>query len=558
MVKTQNSQRSKSKIAIAIILALVVAIGAAFAFLTARDEKVNTFTYGKVDIEVVEPLWDAANPDGIIEKVVPTKSYDKDPAITNTGDNNAYVYMRVWMPKVDDVDVFVDEVQNDGTYIKSENDFELFSTVKNENASDAGVWNLVEGYEYKDEMQAYNYYVYAYSVPLAPGETSATLFDQIVAANIAHGEENIVEEFQNIVIEGFAIQAETGDTTFASAADAWNMYIKQEGYQWPDNPVSNYVSFISYDKSLAQRSAYSDKTETIVMPELITPNIPKTDFIGWIDEAGNIHSSNKEITIEDLYVLDTNTKEPINLNPVLQEVIVENVYNENINLSKPIKLIPINENSTAVIERCETENGSNVARYETYNEIFCPVCKKIDRDDYCKESLHATTSNVITEIYGYNNPAKMDEWYVYGIKENITIDDLFNDYVTVQGDGYATISASAGTYVGTGSVVKVYDRNGTESNTDDVLIEQFTVILYGDINGDSKINEFDYAIAWAEAFGSTEWSAIYSDDYQHFKAKAANISADNVFSSVDATQINFFTQGLVSIDQTTGVVGDPI
>ena len=47
----------KKLIITAIVLALVLAIGGILAYFTDVDTKINKFTMGNVDIEVLEPLF---------------------------------------------------------------------------------------------------------------------------------------------------------------------------------------------------------------------------------------------------------------------------------------------------------------------------------------------------------------------------------------------------------------------------------------------------------------------------------------------------------------------
>ena len=82
----------KKKITTLVLLAALLTIvigGATLAYFTDKDEAVNTFTVGNVKIELTEPSW--VTPD----KVVPGIAYDKDPIVTNTGSNPAYIRVKV-------------------------------------------------------------------------------------------------------------------------------------------------------------------------------------------------------------------------------------------------------------------------------------------------------------------------------------------------------------------------------------------------------------------------------------------------------------------------------
>ena len=149
-------------------------------------------------------------------------------------------------------------------------------------------------------------------------------------------------------------------------------------------------------------------------------------------------------------------------------------------------------------------------------------------------------------------------WYVYGLTDRMLVETTntrkcLATYVDVSGDGYYEVvefKAKEGS-VGTGTVINVYDNVTKE------LVESFTIIIYGDLNGDGGITNTDATIAFAEADGTTTWSQTYAGEYCHYMDKASNINGDNSFSSVDAVQINYYVLGKVDIDQVAGCVTSP-
>ena len=88
----------KKKILLALSLVAVVAlsIGGTVAFLTDKAEDKNTFTIGNVDIQLTSKL----KTDGAIQ-LMPnnTDKLTADYKITNVGDSDAYVWLRVYIPK---------------------------------------------------------------------------------------------------------------------------------------------------------------------------------------------------------------------------------------------------------------------------------------------------------------------------------------------------------------------------------------------------------------------------------------------------------------------------
>ena len=76
------------------VLLLVLLIGGMVAYFTDTKTTTNTFTIGSVEITLSEPNWDAND----AQNVMPGEVITKDPTVTNTGDNDAYVFLKVEAP----------------------------------------------------------------------------------------------------------------------------------------------------------------------------------------------------------------------------------------------------------------------------------------------------------------------------------------------------------------------------------------------------------------------------------------------------------------------------
>ena len=83
-----------------ISLCLVVALGATavvggtLAYFTDKDQEVNTFTVGNVDIDLTEPNWDATGK-AEAEDAYPGEALAKDPTVENIGKNPCFVRLSV-------------------------------------------------------------------------------------------------------------------------------------------------------------------------------------------------------------------------------------------------------------------------------------------------------------------------------------------------------------------------------------------------------------------------------------------------------------------------------
>ena len=81
--------------AIAVMLVAVLVVGGTLAYFTDTKSATNTFTVGDVKIKLDESNVNAPNGDRVTSNeytgVLPGIQYKKDPVVTNTGKNDAYV-----------------------------------------------------------------------------------------------------------------------------------------------------------------------------------------------------------------------------------------------------------------------------------------------------------------------------------------------------------------------------------------------------------------------------------------------------------------------------------
>lgn len=137
---------------------------------------------------------------------------------------------------------------------------------------------------------------------------------------------------------------------------------------------------------------------------------------------------------------------------------------------------------------------------------------------------------------------------IYGLELYATEEILRESYLDVEGDGYFTVAPSKKTACGTGTVVELYD------NVTGELLETYTIVIFGDLNGDSKINNNDYTIAKAEVDMFTFWSDPMDESYDVYKTMAADFDGDGMISVKESSSINRYVLGSVDIDQVTGDV----
>ncbi len=251
MIKPANKAKVTRTAILALSLAAVAGIGTAAAYFTDSEIAHNSFTVGSIDIELAEEEWDiwkTANPDPI----VPDQEIPKDPVISNTGDNDAYVFATVTVPTANIVTAGETGARVDAA------ETQLFHYSVN------GNWTLVTsnvrgGGTLSFAGRTGNYgvhtydsnagtgsvtYVYAYTGTtsssmevLSPGEDTPVLFPAVKFVNAIEGQ-GLEAETPEITVTAYAIQADfinngdsaiDGDITAGQTAPAtvWGILEQQ-------------------------------------------------------------------------------------------------------------------------------------------------------------------------------------------------------------------------------------------------------------------------------------------------------------------------------------------
>ena len=196
--KMENRKSKFRKCAAAALAVMTLAsAGATLAFFTDREEKVNTFTVGNIDIQLEEPQWD---PDKGRD-ITPDKEVPKDPQITNTGANDAYVFMEVSVPRSE-----VRTVNDDGSLSEVLMQ-DLFTYETNEG------WTLMRKQSNGDSTTYYYAYTDADNTmkALKPEETTTPVFSSVKFINMTEGELEGKDISINVISRG--IQTEDLDLT---------------------------------------------------------------------------------------------------------------------------------------------------------------------------------------------------------------------------------------------------------------------------------------------------------------------------------------------------------
>ena len=91
-----NTKKKAIIVVLVLILVIAASIGSTVAYFSDKTEtKNNQFAVGNIKIELTEEKWDAAKEAKENENMYPGQIIDKDPVVTNIGDNTCYVRIKV-------------------------------------------------------------------------------------------------------------------------------------------------------------------------------------------------------------------------------------------------------------------------------------------------------------------------------------------------------------------------------------------------------------------------------------------------------------------------------
>ena len=191
----------------------LASVGGVSAYLTDYEKVSNEFTVGKVDIELKEPEWKPEEN----KKIEPSKVIHKDPQITNTGTNDAFVYMEVSIPMAN-VEAAAENGERLGKKVQ-----ELFYFEAKDNWMQLSVQNT----------ESPRTYTYAYKKILKPQETSEALFDTVKFLNLIEGQ--LDGQTFEIPVRAYAIQTSytggSSDNLSEQIKAAYEKYVNQNKNQ---------------------------------------------------------------------------------------------------------------------------------------------------------------------------------------------------------------------------------------------------------------------------------------------------------------------------------------
>lgn len=264
----EKSGRGKNRkhLAAAAVCGMIAAVGAgaSAAYLTDGESVTNTFTVGKVTVDLTEPGY---TPENEIPRV-PNQEIPKDPTVVNTGNNDEIVFVSFDIPmktvKIAGYDGTVQEAVNQelfdfrtktGSYSSVNDGWILLGMPEEIDEDDNGVS------DYKTYVYGYHKVVKAsaegkdavgkpgedgYQAAVEPSEATQVppVFDYIRLVNLVEGQ--LEKEKLKVPVRAYAIQAD-----FLQSADnsGENHNIETEGTLSEDTLSQIFTVFKNQNKT---------------------------------------------------------------------------------------------------------------------------------------------------------------------------------------------------------------------------------------------------------------------------------------------------------------------
>ena len=185
---------SKKKCFIGIAIAAIIAVlaaGVTLAYMTDREQKVNTFTVGDLDITLSEPNWDDTE-DG--EDMIPGYETEKDPTVRAV-DGSSYMRVTVEFVSTDDSEMTAARVAK------------ILQTIHFDGS--AGV--NTDAFSFDEARSTAAKYIYNYNGIFEKGD-EVTLFDTVKIPVVWNQLDIAVLGSYKLVIRAEAIQSFGFDT----------------------------------------------------------------------------------------------------------------------------------------------------------------------------------------------------------------------------------------------------------------------------------------------------------------------------------------------------------
>lgn len=192
-------------------------IGGVYSYFTSKsDTLANNFSIvrsggNREDApdkgEIVEPLWDKDDEEGIHENIMPRVVVNKDPYYLSTADYPGYVYVEVVVPTANSDDIARNAIEIAGEDVEVGTELIELGETNGDSDGKTG-WTLLG----KQNVSGRTTYVYKYNEILEPGEkTDLPVFDtfKIKDFNVFLSNQELSIDVMGRILQGEGVDAPT-------------------------------------------------------------------------------------------------------------------------------------------------------------------------------------------------------------------------------------------------------------------------------------------------------------------------------------------------------------
>jgi len=211
---------------------------------------------------------------------------------------------------------------------------------------------------------------------------------------------------------------------------------------------------------------------------------------------------------------------------------------------KVIKTVDAGSNARIWMDNRWIKNPDNTtaAAYFTKVERADLLCTTGSSTNYYfdvdLEGANITLSELLMSVKNSTCLIDYDKMIISGLAAGLT---SLTGYADVAG-GYELSYTPSPNGFGTGTIVNI--------TKDGITVDSYTIILYGDVNGDGSIDSLDAGIMVDYENYLIPWEPAADADY----LKAADLNGDNSIDSLDAGITVDVENYMVTINQKTGLV----
>jgi len=213
-------------LAVSLGLITIMSIGGISAYFTDTDTQTNKFTVGKVTVDLTEPEWDKypdKDNNGIpdqAEDLTPNKTIVKDPVITNTGINEAFIFATVEVPCRNIIVANADGTRKPAALT------DLYSYTVNPGWVKMGTYDVRDGSGVIAHRYLYAYAASNVCTALEAGKATTPIFSEVTTVNAIEGQGLEQQKFE-MPIHAYAIQTSDLNGGKTAPADVWTVYTNQ-------------------------------------------------------------------------------------------------------------------------------------------------------------------------------------------------------------------------------------------------------------------------------------------------------------------------------------------